>query len=299
MSMKSNILLWGFALVLLAGSACSRQDAAKEAPAEPQEITYPLTGEILVVDREENRLLVQHDEIPNYMPAMTMEFIASAGDVANAKEGQRIRAVLVPSDNGDFLLRNIWPDDQVATANVNAGADALRQDTLIRGRGAYREVGEKLPDFSLYDQTGEVVQSSRFRGCQVMLNFIFTRCPVATMCPAATMKMMETQRLAIKVGVETLELISITLDPEFDTPGVLRDYASARGIDTSNFSFLTGPERSIKDLLKQFGVIANFDESILKHTLTTLLISKDGKIIHRADGTLWEPRDFVTKMRRP
>lgn len=299
MCMKSNILLRIFILVLLAGSACSRQDAVKDAPAEPEEITYPMTGEILVVDREENRLLVQHEAIPDYMPAMTMEFRASPGDVANAKEGQRIRAVLVPSDTGDFFLRNIWPDDQVAVASVNAGADALRQDTLIRGRSAYREVGEKLPDFSLYDQTGEVVQSSRFRGRQVMLNFIFTRCPVATMCPAATMKMMETQRLAKEAGVESLELVSITLDPEYDTPGVLRDYASARGIDTSNFSFLTGPERSIKDLLTQFGVIANFDGSILKHTLTTLLISKDGKIIHRADGTLWEPRDFVAKMRRP
>ena len=299
MCMKSNTLLGVLALALLTGSACSRQDAEKEAPTEAPEITYPLTGEILVVDREKNRLLVKHDEIPDYMPAMTMEFIASPGDVANAKEGQRIRAVLVPSDNGDFLLRNIWPDDQVTKANVNASADALRQDTLIRGRGAYREVGEKLPDFSLYDQTGEVVQSSRFRGRQIMLNFIFTRCPVATMCPASTMKMMETQRLANEAGVETLELISITLDPEYDTPGVLRDYATSRGIDTSNFSFLTGPERAIKDLLKQFGVIANFDGSILKHTLTTLLISKDGKIIHRADGTLWEPRDFVGKMRRP
>ena len=190
--MKSNTLLGVLALALLTGSACSRQDAEKEAPTEAPEITYPLTGEILVVDRERNRLLVKHDEIPDYMPAMTMEFIASPGDVANAKEGQRIRAVLVPSDNGDFLLRNIWPDDQVTKANVNASADALRQDTLIRGRGAYREVGEKLPDFSLYDQTGEVVQSSRFRGRQIMLNFIFTRCPVATMCPAATMKMMQT-----------------------------------------------------------------------------------------------------------
>ena len=299
MCMKSNTQFWVIALIFLTGSACSRHDDATEAPTEPQEITYPLTGEILMVDREKNRLLVQHDEIPDYMPAMTMEFIASPGDVANAKEGQRIRAVLVPSENGDFLLRNIWPDDQLATANVNASADALRQDTLIRGRSAYREVGEKLPDFSLYDQTGEVVQSSRFRGHQIMINFIFTRCPVATMCPASTMKMMQTQRLANEAGVETLELISITLDPEYDTPGVLRDYATSRGIDTSNFSFLTGPERSIKDLLKQFGVIANFDGSILKHTLTTLMISKDGKIIHRADGTLWEPRDFVAKMRRP
>ncbi len=297
--MKSNALLLSFALVLLTGTACSRQEPVAETPTEPKEITYPMRGEILSVDRENHRLLVQHEEIPDYMPAMTMEFVVSAGDAANAKEGQRIKAELVPSETGDFHLRNIWPDDQLTSSRVEAGAEALRQDTMIRGRSAYREVGEKLPSFALYDQTGKVVESDRFRGKQVMLNFIFTRCPVATMCPLATTKMIETQQLANKAGVPNLQLISITLDPEYDTPGVLREYAEARGIDTSNFAFLTGPESAIKDLLKQFGVIASFDGSILKHTLTTLLISQNGQIIHRADGSLWEPKDFVAKMRRP
>ena len=70
-----------------------------------------------------------------------------------------------------------------------AGA-ALRQDTVIRGRNAYREIGENLPDFALYDQNGGVVQPDRFRGRQIVLNFIFTRCPDPKMCPASTAKMM-------------------------------------------------------------------------------------------------------------
>lgn len=299
MVMKSNAFLLSLAFAVVLGSACSRQETTAEAPVEPAEIVYPMRGEIISVDAEKNVLIVHHQEIPDYMPEMTMEFAVSSGDAANAKEGQRIRADMVPSDTGDYRLKNIWPDDQVDDARINASADALREDTMIRGRSAYREVGENLPDFALYDQTGKVVQSSRFRGRQIMLNFIFTRCPVATMCPAATMKMMETQRLSNEAGVENLELISITLDPEFDTPGILRGYAEARGIDTSNFSFLTGPERAIKDLLKQFGVIAAFEGSIIKHTLTTLLINENGRIIHRADGTLWEPKDFVAKMKRP
>lgn len=242
---------------------------------------------------------MHHEEVPDYMPEMTMEFLVNSGDIANAREGQRIRADMIPSDTGDYRLENIWPDDQVADATIRAGADALRQDTMIRGRRAYREVGENLPDFALYDQTGQVAQSARFRGKQIMLNFIYTRCPVATMCPAATMKFMETQRLAKEAGVANLELVSITLDPEYDTPGVLREYAEARGIDTGNFSFLTGPERAIKDLLTQFGVIAEFDGNMIQHTLTTLLIDENGRIVHRADGSVWEPKDFVAKMRRP
>jgi protein SCO1 len=260
---------------------------------------YALTGEIVRVERDRKILVVRHDEIKGYMPAMTMEFAASAGDVALAKAGQKIRAELVPSkDGGDFRLEKIWPADRVATDTIAAGAKLLSEDTHNRGNAAYREIGEKLPDFALYDQNGRVVQSGRFSGKQIMLNFIFTRCPDATMCPAATIKMTSTQKLAREAGVKNLELVSITLDPEFDTPGVLKDYADTRGIDTSNFSFLTGPEKAIRDLLTQFGVIAEFQGDILRHTLTTLLIDEQGKIIHRADGRAWEPKDFVAKMRK-
>jgi protein SCO1/2 len=295
--MKSNTPLLCAALALLL-AGCTRSEPAVAETEAPREKRYPIEGEVIAVDTEKHVLIVHHSEIEGYMPAMVMEFFVSAGDAVNARQGQRIRADLIPSDDGFFRLENIWPIDQVTASTIKAGADALRQDTLIRGRAAYREVGENLPNFALYDQTGAVVQSARFRGKQIMLNFIYTRCPVATMCPAATMKMMETQRLANETGIANLELVSITLDPEYDTPGVLQDYATSRGIDTANFSFLTGPERAIKDLLTQFGVIAQFDGAIIKHTLSTLLINEDGRIVHRADGTLWEPKDFVAKMHR-
>ena len=223
----------------------------------------------------------------------------SAADLAAAKPGERIRGELIPVKKGNWRLENIWPDDKPAAAAIAAQAAALRQDTLIRGQSAYREVGEKMPDFALYDQEGRVVQSARFRGKQVMLNFIFSRCPVATMCPASTLKMMGTQKLARESGVANIEFVSITLDPAYDTPAVLKEYAATRGIDTANFSFLTGPENAIKDLLTQFGVIAEFDGALLKHTLSTLLIDENGRIIHRADGSAWEPQDFVAKMRKP
>lgn len=293
------------ALLILGG--CSRRESAEAASqaaaATPPAATatstvYPLTGEITSVDVTRKILVVRHDEIKGYMPAMTMEFIVSDGDLALAKPGQRIRAEMIPAKDGDFRLEKIWPDDKSAADTIAAGARVLREDTHTRGRKAYREVGETAPDFALYDQEGRVVQGARFRGRQVMLNFIFTRCPVATMCPAATMKMTATQKLAREAGVTNIELVSITLDPAYDTPGVLREYATARGIDTANFSFLTGPDKAIKDLLVQFGVLAELEADLLKHTLTTLLIDENGKIIHRADGSVWEPKDFVAKMRK-
>lgn len=131
-----------------------------------------------------------------------------------------------------------------------------------------------------------------------MLNFIYTRCPIATMCPLATANMTASQRKAKEAGVTDIEFISITLDPEYDTPGVLLTYAKQRGIDTTNFSFFTGPESAIKDLLTQFGVIAEFEGGIIKHTVSTLLIDTQGKIIWRTDGSQWSPDEFVKKMKK-
>jgi protein SCO1/2 len=287
-----------FALTL---PGCKRAGGdVSAAPDEGQsaEKRYPLVGEILKVDATRNTLLVRHENIPGLMPAMTMEFAVSAGDIANAAEGRRIRAELVMDAGGDARLEKIWPVDPVAESTVSASAASLRQETAIRGRSAYREVGEAMPDFALYDQNGKVVSAARFRGRQIMLNFIFTRCPVATMCPASTAKMMTAQRQARAAGVTNIEFISITLDPEYDTPGVLKDYALTRGIDLANFSLLTGPEKAIKDLLTQFGIIAEFDGGILKHTLATLLINEQGKIVWRTDGSQWSPEEFVGKMHK-
>jgi protein SCO1/2 len=286
-------LLW-LGLALLAG--CSRQPAAG-LDADSSEKRYPLTGEVIAVDANRKMLTVSHDAVQGLMPAMTMEFAVSAGDAASVHPGERIRAELV-ADMKAPRLEDVWPDDKVAADTVAAGERQLREDTHDRGSGVFRDLGETMPDFVLYDQSGRVVQSARFRGKQIMLNFIYSRCPFANMCPLSTQKMMTTQHLARDAKVPNIEFVSITLDPVHDTPGVLKDYADARGIDTSNFSFLTGPEGSIRDLLTQFGVSAEFVDGVLKHSFATLLIDTQGRIIYRADGTEWEPADFVARMRK-
>ncbi|HTQ30585.1 MAG TPA: SCO family protein [Opitutaceae bacterium] len=281
-------------LLLALLASCSRPAGSS---ADAGEKRWPLRGQILAVDAAHQTLRVQHDEIKGLMPAMTMDYPVGPGDLAIAKPGERIRGELVQT-GGDFRLEKIFPDDAPDNATVAAAANALRQDTMTRGPQPYREVGETAPDFALYDQDGRVVEMNRFRGKQIMLNFIYTRCPIATMCPASTAKMAMTQRLAREAGVKNLELISISMDPTYDTPGVLKDYAQTRGIDTSNFSFLTGPADAVKDLLAQFGVIAEFKDGLLNHTLATLLINENGTIVWRADGGTWSPAEFVGKMKK-
>jgi len=278
------------ALVVLA--SCSKRETG------PGDKRFPLTGEIVAVDTEKNILRVKHEAIEGYMPAMTMDFSVSVGDARVARVGQRIRGELVEAADGDFRLEKIWSADPSEQGRVDAAAKTLTQETVALGRGAYREIGERAPNFTLYDQDGRVVDAQRFRGKQVMINFIFTRCKVARMCPAAVARFQQTQGLAREAGVTDLELISFTLDPEYDTPGILKEYAIQRGIDTSNYSFLTGPQMAVNSLLQQFGVLTEMQGGELNHTAATLLLDGTGRIVHRVDGSEWDARDFVARMKK-
>ncbi|MBI5425948.1 MAG: SCO family protein [Opitutae bacterium] len=276
--------------------AMSATDYIKRQESRDQPKRFPMVGEIVSADAARKVLLVTHEEIPGYMPSMTMEFKATAGDLMNAKAGQRIRAVMVEY-KGEYSLEKIWPDDAVTVRALDAAAKALAQDTATRGKGAYREVGESAPDFTLLDQEGRTVSANRFRGKKVMMNFIFTRCPVATMCPASTARMSALQQAAKKAGVTGVEFVSVSLDPEYDTPGILKDYADARGLDLSNWSFLTGPDTAMRQLFAQMGIIREFEGGTIKHNLATLLIDANGRIIHRVDGSQWTNDDFLPKMK--
>lgn len=291
-------------LCLLLG-ACTKQEPAASAsapsasptpasPDSPRE--YALTGEVVALAPERGTIIAKHDEIPGYMPPMTMEFVIAPADFAKLSEGRRFQARLIDDGSGTLHLRDLVVLDPVKEGAVKAAASQLRQDTSRRGKEAYRELGETVPQFSLYDQDGGVFSISQVRGKWVVMNFIYTRCPIATMCPAATSRMITLQRTARERAIGNLELLSISLDPAYDASPVLKAYADARGIDGANFRFLTGPEGAVRDLLHQFGVLVEPGENFLKHTLSTLLIDPNGRIVHRIDGTTWSPDDILRRL---
>ncbi len=276
----------GAAMIAVLLSACS--------PSGETDPVHLLSGEIIEVDADAGKLLVEHGDIPGLLEAGATAFRVSRGDLANAKAGQRVRARVVES-GGEKRLEQIWPDDRLSRGIIDQTTLALRQDTMTRGSRAFREVGEEAPAFALFNQDGEVVRINRYRGKALVVNFIYTRCPVPHMCPAATMRMAQLQEEARDAGIEDFELISITLDPDFDTPGVLREYADRYDIDTENFSFLTGPQNAINDLMAQMGIIIEGDVS--NHTLGTALIDPAGTIRHRVFGSNWMVSDFLERLK--
>ena len=283
-------------VLLIASTGCAKRAAAPAVATVAAPKEYVLCGDVVSLATERGKVIVKHDEIPGYMPPMTMEFSFEPADASQLAEGRRFRARLIDDGSGNLRLRAFEPIDERKEAEIEFAAHALRQDTFTRGKNAFRELGETIPSFSLYDQDGEVFSTDRLRGRKIVLNFIYTRCPIANMCPLSTQHMTDLQRAAKAAGIANLELLSVSLDPAYDTPAVLKTYSQSRGIDNANFRFLTGPERAVRDLLVQFGVLVTPQENYLKHTLSTLLIDENGKIVHRVDGSQWTPAEFLKRL---
>lgn len=264
-------------------------------PAPEQEPGRPLTGEILEVLPDQRLLVVRHEEIPGYMPAGTVEVLVSRGDAANASAGQFIRGRLT-ENGGKLYLAKVWPADRMSQGIMDRTSRTLMEDTMVRGSRAFREVGEVVPSFALYNQNNEVVQINRHRGRSFVLNFIYSRCPSPEMCPAATQRMIQLQKAAKEAGIEDFELFSVSLDPNYDTPGVLREYADNHAIDTANYSFLTGPEQATSNLMEQFGILVDPEIGVESHTLSTILVDESGRIRHRVFGSNWMVGDFLQRL---
>ncbi len=282
-----GILLVGFLL------GCSQRE---ESLGEGDTEGHLLIGTITDVNEAAGLLEVAHEDIPDLMPAMTMKFEVSAGDLKNAKVGQKIRARLVRDENGAFQLIKIWPLDEQLSSDLKRVNKRLQEQAKALPSGYYYGEGDDSPDFALLDQFGEVVTSDQLEGKPLMLNFIFTRCTDANMCPLSTSKMAQLQKLARAEELD-VNFVSITLDPQFDTPGVLRQYAEAYGIEGSNFKFVTGPKSAVRNLVKSYGVTSIDKVDTIMHSLATVLIDESGSIAKRSDKSAWTPEEFLEALR--
>lgn len=252
--------------------------------------TRPFTGMVIEADREARILTVRAADA-----AEPFQVKVSPGDAAIGYTGETVRGQIVQYGQMSRLQR-IWPDDPVDNEVARGINQRLHRDTLERGYRAIRQRGDYLPKFALYDQHGRLVTTDDLHGDYLVLNFIFTRCTVPTFCPAATSRMLRLQREAAEEGVRNLRLVTITFDPEYDTPGILRYYADSRGVNGDWHTFLTGDPQAIQDLMKQFGILIKEEQNTLTHTMNTLLVEPKGKIIFNRNGPRWSTAEFLERI---
>jgi protein SCO1 len=257
----------------------------------------PVHGRVLEVQEEGDAIRVDFSR--GWFGGSTeLQVVVEPGDLLWLKDGRDIRGELVREGEG-YELQSIWPDLKSEETQIQKKNTILRRNTVDRGVAAFRETGEEIPEFALYDQDGTVVSNDYLKGRISVLHFIFTRCSMPSMCPASTRKMGSLLEVVKSEALEDVRLISISLDPRFDTPGVLKSYARGYGVDAPQSRFLTGPLQPVQDLKKQLGILSKPDEAlIIKHTMRTILIGPDLKIAHHVPNSSWDVEDFLAKIRQ-
>lgn len=255
-------------------------------------------GRVLAVLPEERSVEIEviESEDAEIEIGSQQTFRVGAGDLAIGYAGRLIKANAA-FYGGRWNLEQIFPLDGLgakAARDVNA---QLHRATASLSRRKFVREGDYIPNFALIDQRGDFLQIRQLQGRPFVLNFIFTRCTVPTMCPASTSRMARLQEEAREAGMEALQLVTITFDPEFDSPGILNQYADGFGLEGDNVHLLTGAQTVVDDLLRQFGILTMDEDGTINHTMATLLVDANGRVAFRKEGASWTVEAFMEAAR--
>ena len=266
------------ALLLLIG--CHRAPAARE---------YHLVGQILAVDRRAAKVTLHHEDIKDFMPAMTMPYrVRDAELLTGRKPGELVEATLAVAGTDAWITRltviGVAPVPPAAAIQASA------------------EPGDALIDGAFVDQDGRRIRLHEWRGRPLILSFIYTRCPLPDFCPAIESRLATVQqRITTDPTLRGTAIVAITIDPGYDTPAVLKQHAAARGADPAIWRFVTGTAAEIDTFGRQFGIIVRRGDGSpndIEHNLRTIVVSRDGRIVHVEDGAAWRVEDLVGALRR-
>lgn len=269
---------------------CSLITSLSLFSAEPVTVTGRVVESL--PDSREYRLKLDAPSAKLLKVDEAQTFRVGLGDAELDYVGRTIRADAV-FYNKLWHLERIFPVDGAGAKAMQDVNTRLHKETGTMSRRKYVKQGDYIPNFAMIDQDGQFLQIRELQGNAFVLNFIFTRCTVPTMCPASTTRMSELQTSAREAGLDDLHFVTITFDPEFDSPGILRQYANGYGIDLENFHLLTGTTQVVQDLLRQFGILTMEEDGTINHTMATLLVDNKGRVAFRKEGASWTAKDFL------
>jgi protein SCO1 len=237
---------------------------------------YEAKGTIVEVRPDLGQVMIDHEDIPGLMPAMTMNF-----DVA-----PEILEGLSPGDAVKFRLTREAEIYRVVTIAKVGVAGTSGTSSGGEGGVALANVApaaEPAPAFELVDQDGQRRSLASLRGKVVLLDFVYANCPGP--CPILTGTHVRVQRTLPDDVKTAVWFASVTLDPERDTPEALRRYATSRGADLASWSFLAGKPAEVEDVLARYGVgKAPGTNGEIQHVVVTFLIDREGRIAKRYFG---------------
>lgn len=257
-------------LLTLALGACRRNERR-----------YDLKGKVVMVEKDKRLVTIAHEDVPGLMPAMTMPFtVPNQADL-------------------DFLA----PDDQVSATLVIDGSQSWLEGLFVsRISGApsgaaaslpaEAKPGDEVPNITLRNQDGKEIRLHNYRGKALLLTFIYTRCPLPEYCTLMSNNFAQVDR-QLKQNPEVYartHLLSVSIDPKYDTPQVLRSYGAAhteryQDETFAHWEFASGDQ--VKDLAEFFGLRYFTENDQIMHGLKTVIVAPDGKVAKIYSDNTW------------
>ena len=276
--------------VALALSGCGRATKSDESARY-----YETRGIVRGFSPDRTTIEIQHENIPGFMPSMTMPFsVHDRKEIANLKTGNAISFRLAVTE------KDFWIDHVVKIARKDVQLpESTPAPAIAQDRSPRLHEGDRMPSFSLTDQDGKSITLDTFRGQPLVLTFVFTRCPVPNFCPRMSHNFADLQS-TIKTYLGALaktRLLSITLDPKFDTPEILKQYGEHENADPKIWTFATGAPAEIDALTHAFSVYAQAEGGTISHGLATALIAPNGTVLKIWRGNAWTPKEVAEEIR--
>jgi len=255
-----------------------RSRAAETTPDPPPGGTREFTvkGVVKKIERENGQVIVAHEAIPGFMDAMTMPFRAkNPGVLAAIQAGDSVSFTLSVNAEQSWIDHVVKISARTPSPTATNGEPAEAAGSTVASHQRH-----PLLNYAFTNELGRPVRLGDFHGQVLAMTFFFSRCPIPDYCPRLTKNFEEaSRRLRDTPGAPTnYHFLSVTFDPEFDTPTRLKAYAESFGYDPSHWSFLTGPSNRVAELAGLSNMKYQRDGVFFNHDLRTLIIDGGGRL---------------------
>lgn len=273
------------------GQAANRERAAATASSTNLQI-FQVKGVVIEVLPHEKSVTIKHEEVPDYMPAMTMPFeVRDTNELAGIEAGDPVTFRLLVTATEGWIDRLQKTGLKTNTPPTTGAFRAVRDvEPLIEG--------DVLPEYQFTNQLGKSFSTTNFRGQALAIEFLFTRCPLPNFCPllANNFGGVQKQLLTLRNAPTNWHLLTISFDPEFDTPDVLTHYAESHEYDPAHWTFATGALMDITAIGEQFGLKFASEGGSISHNLRAVVVDGSGRVRKIFIGNEWKADELAVEI---